>query len=103
MSKVKTIGESQSFKNSFDDLKTRKQLILEARYALQKVLDAERESNLFTSAMNETLLGCYRDLEPILEVLDAAIGDIAKIVSCPTKDVDRLVLEKLADICEDLI
>lgn len=98
MRKKETIGESKQYQEAMQDLKTRKQLILEARYALQKVLNAERERGIFPSAMTQDILDSYRTLEPVLTTIDSTIGKISEIESRPTSDLLSIALAKLSEL-----
>lgn len=101
MRKKETIGNNKNFKIALNDLKTRKHLLLEARLALQKVLDAERERDLFPSTMEQDILDCYRQLEDVVECVDSTITEVMQLGNRPSEDLPQIALEKLVDVMCD--
>lgn len=96
MRKKETIGENKSYQAAMKDLLDRRILILEARYALQKVLAAEEKNTMFPPVMTADLKECFEMLEPSIDCIDYTIKESKAVEELPSSEIQTIVLKKLA-------
>lgn len=91
------IGETKEFTEAMKDLSTRKHLLLESRYALQKVLDMERENRILGPRIQGDLEDYYRGLGKVVDSLERTETRAGKIAERAESDLADIALEVIAE------